>query len=231
MAAAQRGGMIDVHSKVSDLVLDHPACARVFKRHRIDYCCQGQLPLSEACAKRGVDSAALISELNAAIATAHAKGPADPRALSTSALIDQIVRRHHRYLRDALPFLVPLAKKVATVHSAHQANLLDVRDLVAELSDQLLPHLDEEEQSLFPALKSAAPDRAGLADKWKALREEHLQTAALLEQLRNAAHDYVLPEDACTSFTTLYRELETLEADVFEHVHLENHVLMPRFEA
>jgi regulator of cell morphogenesis and NO signaling len=39
------------------------------------------------------------------------------------------------------------------------------------------------------------------------------------------------PEWACTSYRTLLSELAALEGDVLRHVHLENHVLMPRFAA
>jgi regulator of cell morphogenesis and NO signaling len=46
--------------------------------------------------------------------------------------------------------------------------------------------------------------------------------------MRTAAEDYSVPEWACDSYRTLFRELERLEADVHRHVHLENHVLLPR---
>ena len=37
------------------------------------------------------------------------------------------------------------------------------------------------------------------------------------------------PEWGCSSYRVLMSELEALEGDVLRHVHLENHVLMPRF--
>lgn len=49
--------------------------------------------------------------------------------------------------------------------------------------------------------------------------------------MRDAAEDYLIPDWACTSYRTLFAELERLEGDVLRHVHLENHVLMPRFAA
>ena len=34
--------------------------------------------------------------------------------------------------------------------------------------------------------------------------------------------------DACISFQTLYQALAALEADLHQHIHLENNVLFPR---
>lgn len=213
---------------VAQIVLDHSETAGVFQRHRIDFCCKGQLPLEEACRQRGADPKVVLAELAQAIAERREPVGVDPREVPTDVLLAHIVQRHHRYLRDALPFLVPLSKKVARVHGAYHPNLLDVRDFVEELSDALLPHLDQEEQVLFPALLVGGKD-ALIAEELSTMHADHLEVARLLEQLRYAAEDFSLPEDACTSFSTLYRELKALEMDIFQHVHLENHVLMPRF--
>ena len=54
--------------------------------------------------------------------------------------------------------------------------------------------------------------------------------AQILTRICEAAEDFTVPDWACTSYRTLFRELSALEKDVFTHVHLENHVLMPRFQ-
>jgi regulator of cell morphogenesis and NO signaling len=139
------------------------------------------------------------------------------------------VDTHHRYLREVLPFLVPLSAKVARVHGHRHPNVRAVYELTVELGDALLPHLEREEQVLFPALLTAGEHSPVVRAELDSMQAEHLEVGALLEQLRTAAGDFKLPEDACASYSTLFRELEALEADVLRHVHLENHVLMPRF--
>jgi len=47
--------------------------------------------------------------------------------------------------------------------------------------------------------------------------------------IRVASDDFALPDWACNSYRTLFSELQQMESDVFTHVHLENHVLQPRF--
>lgn len=218
---------IDVTRTVADLVTEHPEIAAVLQRHRIDFCCRGARPLREWCADRGLDLAAVSHELDAVIASRAPTGEDDPTRLPTPALLEHIVSRHHAYLRESLPFLVPLAAKVARVHGDKDVHLLELRTLVEDLDAALRPHLDREEDELFAAIRRG--DAVPFAELDE-MRREHLEVGALLERLRDAAHDFVVPEGACRSWTTLLRELETLERDVLVHVHLENHVLAPRLE-
>lgn len=225
--------MLNGQMTVAEIVLDHSEAAAVFTRYRIDYCCKGDLALDEACRQRGADAKKVLVELEEAIAQRQGQRGLDLREVDTETLVDHIVRRHHRYLRDAMPFLVPLAKKVARVHGGHNPKLLDVRDAVEELSDVLLPHLEREEQVLFPALSKhdgRNPEAAEVVtSELSNMHADHLEVSKLLERIRGGADEFTLPDWACTSYATLFRELEAVETDVFEHVHLENHVLMPRF--
>jgi regulator of cell morphogenesis and NO signaling len=213
---------------VAQLVLDHSECAKVLQRHRIDYCCKGHLPLEQACRERGADLVVVARELQEAIARREG-GAEDVRGLSNQALVARIVDVHHRYLREVLPFLQPLSSKVARVHGHRHPSLLRLRDAVHALAEALEPHLEREEQILFAQLLSGAPDEAVIAAEAQAATADHQNLGALLEQVRSHAGDFRLPEGACASYTTLFRELEALEADVVQHLHLEAHVLLPRF--
>jgi regulator of cell morphogenesis and NO signaling len=51
---------------------------------------------------------------------------------------------------------------------------------------------------------------------------------AALRGMREIASGYAAPPDACTSFRTLYQALAAFEADVHQHIHLENNLLFPR---
>ncbi len=184
----------------------------------------------EAAAKdRGVDVEALVGELSRAIDQRHGARPDDPRELSTPQLIAHIVSKHHECLRRALPFARALAAKVSRVHGDHNAKLRDLRVAVGELADALEPHLDEEEQALFPALVAKQPDPTVVSRLLQSMADEHLAVAKLLERIRAASDDFTLPDWACNSYRTLFSELQQLEGDVFTPVHLESHVLKPRF--
>ncbi len=218
--------MLDPNIPVATLVLDHSECARVLARYRIDYCCAGQRPLAEACSVLGLDLETVVDELETAIAGRTA-APVDPRKLTTRELIANAIAPHHQYLHRTLPFLRTLAAKVARVHGEREPSLREVARVVDDLAAMLAVHLAEEERELFPALIEGRKDDAHalLGD----LRREHEQVGTMLAELRQAAADYEPPPWACNSYRTLMSELAALEADTLEHVHLENHALLPRF--
>ncbi len=222
--------MLSSTQPVANIVLDHSECAQVFQQHRIDFCCRGELSLEQAAKERGVELTALLGQLERAIAERRGDAPGAMREVSTPALIDHIVDKHHAYLRKALPFVRPLAAKVARVHGEHNPKLRALDGAVGELSETLLAHLDDEEANLFPALRSAgASVDPETTRALAAMRDEHLGVATLLGTIRDASDDFALPDWACGSYRALFGELQAIERDVFQHVHLENHVLAPRF--
>lgn len=221
--------MLNSQQSVADVVLDHSECAQVFQQHRIDFCCRGKTSIETAAKEKGVDVDALIGELSRAIDQRSGDASADPRDLSTPQLVAHIVSKHHDYLREVLPFAKGLAAKVSRVHGDHNPKLRDLHVAVDELADALEPHLDEEEQTLFPALVAEQPDAIAISKLLQSMADEHLEVAKLLERIRAATEEFTTPDWACNSYRTLFSELQQLEGDVFTHVHLENHVLMPRF--
>lgn len=221
--------MLDPEATVARIVLDHPECAPVFSRHRIDFCCHGDVPLGAACEARSLELDAVQAELGSAIAARRGEPAEDPRALGTPALIALIISRHHEYLRRTLPFVVELSAKVARVHGEHDPRLRELDTVVRSLAAALLPHLDTEEQSLFPRLMMKPADQAAIARELGSMHEDHLAVGRMLGRIRDAGDGFTVPEWGCNSYRTLFAELEHLEADILRHVHLENHVLMPRF--
>ena len=228
---------LDRTATIARIVLDHPNCARVFRRHGIDFCCHGELTVVEACSQKDVRADALFAELEQYLGDDRAPHSApretDPSTLSTAALIDLILSRHHEYLRKVLPFVEQLSRKIARVHAHHDAKLPDLADAVSDLAEEFLVHLDDEERVLFPALLAPETDRAGatIEHALGSMREEHLAIGEHLGRVRALASDYAIPEWACPTYRTFIRQLEAIEGDTFAHVHKENHVLMPRFVA
>ena len=60
------------------------------------------------------------------------------------------------------------------------------------------------------------------------LEKEHENAGQLLAKLRKATDNYTLPPDACPTFKALYDGLQQMEADLHQHIHLENNILFPR---
>jgi regulator of cell morphogenesis and NO signaling len=219
--------MFESSQLVADIVSADPRTGRVFEGLRIDFCCGGRVPLADACAARGLDAREVLSALASATA-GSASRERDPRGASTIAIVATIVDRHHAYLREALPELVRMAEKVSRVHGDKDANVARLGERVRALAEALLPHLDREEQVLFPIL--LAPGAAGAAAEIEAMRDDHDAVGAALRELRALTGDYAVPAWGCATVRALWAALEELEGDVHRHVHLENNVLAPRFE-
>ena len=58
--------------------------------------------------------------------------------------------------------------------------------------------------------------------------QEHDSAGNLTKGIRALAQNFTTPEGACPSFKALYQGLEAFEADLHQHIHLENNLLFPR---
>lgn len=217
--------MLDRLQTVADVVLDHSECAEVFQRHRIDFCCRGDLTLEQAAQGKQLDVDALVAELKGAIVSRKGLPVTDVRALSTPQLVAHILLHHHDSLCRALPMVRMLANKVGRVHGDHNPKLKELKLAVDELEEVLTPHLEDEVREVFPVLSGQLPTK----DAVEAMTKDHELISELLGRIRAESEDFTLPEWACTSYRTLFAELKQLEAQVAARLHLENHVLRPRF--
>jgi regulator of cell morphogenesis and NO signaling len=218
----------DAH--VAALVLEQPGRSRVFERFGIDYCCGGNVPLTAACAERGLD----VDEVLAALEVEPAGSDGlDWTSATTAELVAHIVDRHHAYLREELPRLRLLVDKVARAHGDRHPELTDVRSTFATLADELEHHLAEEEQDVFPACiaHEEGTQPGALAEPIGHMVHEHEQVAAGLRRLRALTNAYEPPSDACNSYRSMLDGLRTLEEDTHRHVHKENNILFPRATA
>ena len=154
---------------------------------------------------------------------------ADPRSLSTLQLVSHIVNQRHAYLRKTLPLVELLAARVVEAHSEHETRLAMHATLRA-LRGTLESHLDHEESVLFPLLIRGGRGRR-TREQLDSMRAEHLRVGDTLRKIRTLADRFVLPSWACATYAALIAELEALEQDTLERVHLENNVLAPRFDA
>jgi regulator of cell morphogenesis and NO signaling len=222
---------LDHNATVAAIVTEHAVAARVFQKHGIDYCCHGNVTVPQACLDARLDPDVLFAELEAALAAGGDRPEEDPRALSTAALIARIVDRHHGYLRQALPYIAPIMAKVATVHGPRDTNLQHLHAAFRDLAASLGPHLDEEEEVLFPALMARQLDAQLVTREVERMHEDHLAVGDLLARIRALTDGFTTPEWGCNTYRVLMAALDGLEADTLRHVHLENHVLAPRFAA
>lgn len=217
---------ITPETTVGEVVRAMPSRARVFENLGIDYCCGGKKPIGEVCLAKGLDPATVIAML-ATLDGATELPSADPDAMSLSELCDHIERAHHDYLREELPRLDFLTRKVVAVHGDGEIRLREVRAIFERFSEKMTSHTQEEEQSVFPRIRQLEKTTAneGLKAILARLESEHDGAGSALERFRALTDNYTPPEWACNTFRALYDSLERLEKNMHQHVHKENNVL------
>ena len=219
---------------VGALVCAVPARVQIFEKLRIDYCCGGKKPLGEACRERGLDPVTVMTMLEAVAGNEAEASAADVAGMTLTELCDHIVQTHHQYLRDELPRLDFLTRKVAAVHGETEPRLVEIRKVFQDFAREIRHHALEEEQVAFPQLRalesSDRPDATSeeLEGIFAQLESEHDEAGEALVKFRTLTDDFSPPEWACNTFRVLYASLAALERDMHQHVHKENNVLFPR---
>ncbi|MHB8413611.1 MAG: iron-sulfur cluster repair di-iron protein [Candidatus Acidiferrales bacterium] len=231
---------MDGSKTVSDLAREFPSATRVFERMGIEYCCSGGQTLTVACVKAKRSVTEVESALAEAERDAAARGQLrDWQAEPLAELIRHIIERHHAFTRSEIARLGPLANKVSKVHGQNHQELLRIQGLFEAMSAELNQHMMKEEQVLFPYIvrleeaqqKGQPAPEAGFGSAEAPVRmmmNEHESTGVALERIREASSCYALPADACESYRALYEGLRDFEADLHQHIHLENNILFPR---
>jgi regulator of cell morphogenesis and NO signaling len=226
---------------VGNLVVRHPQLRQRLETLGIDYCCGGKIPLGEAVEHAGRQWSTVLAALKQALESEQTSGDnTEWGNVPLSDLADHIVTKHHAFMKEQLPRLDGLLARVQKAHGArHGAMLGRLGSLYGALRAELEPHLIKEEQILFPAIKgidafvSGTGERpvvhcGSVANPIRQMEREHDSAGKALAEMRQTTGNFQLPADACQTFAALYDGLKAMEADLHEHIHLENNILFPK---
>ncbi len=225
---------------VREMAVEFPEATRIFERFGIDYCCGGSKSLEEACAASNLSVDQVLDSLELAEETARTK--LKDRNWQTEPLADliaHITSTHHKYTREEIARLRPLLDKVCSVHGKNHPELQQIRSSFQGMALELTTHMMKEEMVLFPyivRMEEAViqkepvlpPPFGSVANPVTMMMHEHDSAGEALRAMRLASASYTPPGDACISYQTLYKALSDFEADLHQHIHLENNILFPR---
>jgi regulator of cell morphogenesis and NO signaling len=225
---------------VREVAVEFPEATRIFERFGIDYCCGGNKSLEEACAASNLSVDQVLDSLELAEEIARTK--LKDRNWQTEPLADlvaHITSTHHKYTREEIARLRPLFDKVYSVHGKNHPELQQIRSTFQGLAEELTTHMMKEEMVLFPYIvrmeesviqkEPVLPPPFGTVQNPVAMMmHEHDSAGEALRTMRQVSASYTPPGDACTSYQTLYKALADFEADLHQHIHLENNILFPR---
>lgn len=230
--------MAAIHSPetLGQIVAKDARKASIFKKYGIDFCCGGNMTISEACEELGLDEIEIRQELLAIESTTVMT---DRNMVfdewSPTFLADYIINQHHNYVKSTLPDLQHYAEKVARVHGAQNSELFEINDLVQEVCVEMSEHMEKEERILFPFIKALFSTNEHREEMFseiqmpiKLMEEDHLKVGNALKAIRRISNNYSLPPHACGSYSFLFKMLDEFENDLHMHIHLENNILFPK---
>lgn len=231
--------MFETTKTVREYALEIPGATRIFEKLGIDYCCGGGKSLADACATAGVSVNEVFDSLVTKARSDETFGDEKWYSASQAAIIAHIVEKHHAFTREELERLEALLTKVCGVHGQNHPELFYIQDQFGKLRAELEPHMLKEERVLFPYIVRMeeaavtnqplpAPPFGTVRNPVRVMMGEHDAAGYILGRMREASSGYTVPADGCISYKTLYSALAALEADLHQHIHLENNILFPR---
>jgi regulator of cell morphogenesis and NO signaling len=231
---------INPQTSVHEIVSKDYRTAQVFRRYEIEYCCGGRWPLETACMIKGLEPEQIIGELYKATRTIQLSSNTAFEKWGIDFLTDYITNVHHSYLRQALPEIEIALKKFVEEHHKKYSYLPVVEAGFKQLQKEMLPHIEEEEELIFPYIRQIfrawknKDSYAGLLVRTlrkpvkTVMNHEHDILFGIIYKWRELLDNYAVPEKACVSHKVVLSRLKELDNDIVQHMYLENEILFPR---
>jgi regulator of cell morphogenesis and NO signaling len=217
---------------IGEIVTQDFRAAEIFKNAGIDFCCGGNQSLELACKEKNIDSTVLETELakleNTTVNALH-----NFNEWNLDFLCDYIVNTHHKTVLKLLPQMAVYTQKIAQVHGPHHQELIAIANLFIKINKELLQHLRNEEEVLFPAIKellksNSQEAKATIISEITRMKGEHEFAGGAMDKINVLSDNYSIPADSCNTYQVTYKLLEQFEDDLHIHVHLENNILYPK---
>lgn len=227
------------NQSIREIVAEHPYAATVFQRFDIDLCAQADATLSAACRELQLSVDQLLEKLEEAERKEKGTSAIDPQSLSLERLIQHLVRIHHQYVRQELPALAEMARKLAEQRADRAPELRQVEVLVTRLRTEMVAQIQKEEQILFPLIsqlaqglpmvhRSSGEGVGSLGYAVSIMMRQHEDADRIIGELRQLTQGFEAPAWACVTHSALLARLRAFEADLKQHLYLENDILLPR---
>jgi len=220
---------------LAEIITERPQAAVLLEKYDLDFCCRGKLKLSDQI-KDQDKLAEVIKELEEVFSD---KKPLEVRydQISLTELVDHILQKHHRYVKENLPVILEHLEKVAYKHGDSYPQMKKIAELFTEVKRDFEQHMMKEEVILFPRIKvmerilsegGSLKEKISIQAPVHVMEAEHETAGKLMDEIKNLSHNYTAPENACMTFRLSLDELKLFEQDLHQHVHLENNILFPK---
>lgn len=222
---------------VGELVAKDYRTAAVFKKHGIDFCCNGNRTLNDASIAK-VEISDLLSDLNIVIAT-KSTNAIDFQTWPLDLLADYIEKTHHRFVESKITEIKPYLSKIVKVHGQKHPELAKVQELFLASAGELTAHMKKEELILFPFIRKMVQARINNANlpepmfgtvknPIETMMQEHTNEGQRFAEISKITNNYMPPADGCGTYKVTFALLKEFEDDLHTHIHLENNILFTK---
>lgn len=229
---------IQENNIIGELVAQDYRAASVFKKYGIDFCCQGNRTIEDACVAKNLDSKSVVTDLNS-INQKRDTGSTDYQSWPLDLLADYIEKKHHRYVQEKTLEIQPYLDKICKVHGKQHPELFEIKNEFDASAGELAAHMKKEELILFPFVKKmvkakmegAKVDAAHFGtvkNPIQMMMDEHTVEGERFRKIEGLSNHYTPPQDACNTYRVTFALLKEFEQDLHLHIHLENNILFPK---
>lgn len=229
---------VQKNQNIGELVARDYRTASVFKKYGIDFCCQGNRSIDDACIAKNIDVDNVLNNLNSIHPNNNSVG-IDFQSWPLDLLADYIEKTHHRYVEDKSPELIAYLEKICEVHGKNHTELYEINELIQQTVANLAQHMKKEELVLFPYIRKMEkakrtgellqkPSFGSIQNPINQMESEHSAEGDRFRDIETLSNNYTPPEDACNTYRVTYALLKEFQDDLHLHIHLENNILFPK---
>ncbi len=222
---------------IGEVVAHDYRTASVFKNAGIDFCCQGNRTIQEACTKKKVLVSDVLKALEDVLASTSTQ--TDFNNWPLDLMVDYIEKKHHRYVEEKSQEIKPYLDKICKVHGNAHPELFEIQKAFNESVGELAMHMKREELVLFPYIKKLVnaksnnetltrPPFGTVNNPIEKMMDEHSTEGERFREISELSNNYNPPSDACNTYKVTYALLKEFEEDLHLHIHLENNILFPK---
>lgn len=223
---------------IGELVASDYRTASVFKKYNIDFCCQGNRTINDACEAKDNDGKLVVGDLNELL-NSKTDTALDYQSWPLDLLAEYIEKKHHRYVEQKTTEIKPYLEKICRVHGGRHPELHEISEHFNATAGELAMHMKKEELMVFPFIrkmvkakeagtKVAMPNFESIQFPIQAMMDDHTNEGERFRLIDELSNNYTPPEDACNTYRVTFALLKEFEQDLHLHIHLENNILFPK---
>lgn len=230
---------VSSQTTVQELTLTEPQSIDVLKRFGIELRCGHQdMTLAAICAQQHVELSPVLDGINVTLKRGTQLTQDELNHMRMDVLASHIEQTHHTYLRAQLPFVADLIHKVIQAHGSRYPHMVELRLVFEQLHNEILSHMEKEEQILFPwihRLANIQPSGNLKSMQWgdmgrpiRVMEMDHKDAHKAMASIGQLTNNFQVPKGAPEGYKAMVVALKELDTDLNEHILKENNFLFPK---